>query len=79
VAIADPSAESAAARAAEFGIAATYASAAEMLAAGGLDAVDIAAPRAAHADLVRLAADHGLAVLCQKPLGTTLAEAERLV
>ncbi|WP_164127588.1 Gfo/Idh/MocA family oxidoreductase, partial [Stenotrophomonas maltophilia] len=40
VAIADPSAESAAARAAEFGIAATYASAAEMLAAGGLDAVD---------------------------------------
>ncbi|MBN8943778.1 MAG: Gfo/Idh/MocA family oxidoreductase [Rhizobiales bacterium] len=79
VAIADPSAENAALRAGEFGIAATYASAAAMLADGGLDAVDIAAPRAAHADLVRLAADHGLAVLCQKPLDTSLAEAERLV
>jgi predicted dehydrogenase len=79
VAIADPSAENRDARAREFGIPRTFASAEEMLAAGGLDAVDIAAPRAVHAELVRLAADHGLPILCQKPLAPTLAEAEALV
>lgn len=79
VAIADPSAENAARRADEFGIPARFGSAGEMLAQGGIDAVDIAAPRAVHADLARLAADHGLPILCQKPLAPTLAEAERLV
>jgi len=78
-AIADPSAERARARAGEFAIPAVYSSAEDMLAAGGLDAVDIAAPRAAHAELARLAARHGLPVLCQKPLAPTLVEAERLV
>jgi predicted dehydrogenase len=79
VAIADPSADAVAARAEEFGIPARFASAAEMLTAGGLDAVDIAAPRQVHAELARLAADHGLAILCQKPLAPTLAEAEQLI
>lgn len=79
VAIADPSAEARAARMDEFGIAKSYDSASAMLAAGGLDAVDIAAPRAFHAELVRLAAGHGLAMLCQKPLAPTLAEATELV
>ncbi|HEV2678617.1 MAG TPA: Gfo/Idh/MocA family oxidoreductase [Aliidongia sp.] len=79
VAIADPSAENAARRAAEFDIETVHAGAAEMFATGDLDAVDIAAPRAVHAELVRLAANHGLAVLCQKPLAPTLTEAEALV
>jgi len=79
VAIADPSSENAATRASEFGIETTYSSASEMLAQGGLDAVDVAAPRAAHADLVRLAASYRLPILCQKPLAPTLAEAEALV
>jgi D-apiose dehydrogenase len=79
VAIADPSAESRARRAEEFGIPATFDSAAAMLAEVGIDAVDIAAPRAVHADIARLAADHGLPILCQKPLAPTLQEAERLV
>lgn len=79
VAIADPSLDRASARAAAFGIPAVFESAEAMLAAGGLDAVDIAAPRAVHADLVRLAADHGLPILCQKPLAPTLAEAEALL
>jgi predicted dehydrogenase len=78
VAITDPSAENAAARANEFGIEQRFASADEMLAQCDLDAVDIAAPRAVHAELVRLAADRGLAVLCQKPLAPTLDEAEAL-
>ena len=44
-----------------------------------LDAVDVAAPREFHAEMVRMAARRGLAVLCQKPLAPTLAEAEALV
>lgn len=79
VAIADPSLERARERAGAFGIPAVFASAEEMLAAGGIDAVDIAAPRAVHADLVRLAARRGLPILCQKPLAPTLAEAQALV
>jgi predicted dehydrogenase len=79
VAVADPSEAAREARAASFGIPGRFADAAAMMAAGGLDAIDVAAPRAAHADLVRLAASHGLPVLCQKPLAPTLAEAEALV
>jgi predicted dehydrogenase len=79
VAIADPSAENAARRADAFAIASTYASAAAMLETEKLDAIDIAAPREHHAELVRLGVARGLAVLCQKPLAPTLAEAEALV
>jgi predicted dehydrogenase len=79
VAVADPVPANARARAHEFGIPAVYADAHAMFAAEALDAVDIAAPREAHAELVRLAASHGIAVLCQKPLAPTLAEADRLV
>ena len=79
VAIADPALDRAADRAREFGISATFASLDAMLAACALDVVDIAAPRATHADLVRLAARHGVDVLCQKPLAANLAQAEQLV
>ncbi len=79
VAIADPDRAKAQDRAAAFGIAHVYEDAAAMLAAGGLDAVDIAAPRAAHADLVRLVSATGLPMICQKPLAPTLAEAQALV
>lgn len=79
VAVADPNPAAAAARAAEFGIPATFDSAAAMLDAGGIDAVDVATPRATHALIVREVAARGLPVLCQKPLAPTLAEAQRLV
>jgi predicted dehydrogenase len=79
VAIADPSEEARAARMAAFGIPSGYATAAQMLEDCKLDAVDIAAPRRFHAELVRLAAAHGLAILCQKPLAPTLREARDLV
>lgn len=78
-AIADPSEAARMSRATEYGIAAAYASAAEMLAAEKLDAVDIASPRELHAEHVRLAAGAGLAILCQKPLAPSFAEAEALV
>lgn len=79
VAIADPSPEAREARMREFAVPKGYHDATQMLADGGLDAVDIAAPRAFHAELVRQAAEHGLAILCQKPLAPSLAEARELV
>lgn len=79
VAIADPNLEAARERARTHGIAQVFASVEEMLAQVELDAIDIAAPREFHAPLVRLAAAKGLAVLCQKPLAPTLAEAQALV
>jgi len=79
VAIADPDPKAAAARADAFGIAQTFSSAAQMFEEASLDAVDVAAPREFHADVVRLAAARGWPVLCQKPLAPTLAEARALV
>ena len=79
VAIADPNVPAARARAAQFDIPAVYDSVEAMVQALQLDAIDVAAPREFHAPICRLAAQHGLAILCQKPLAPTLAEAEALV
>ena len=43
------------------------------------DFVDIVSDIPSHARLVRLAAEHGLPVICQKPMAPTLAECEDLV
>lgn len=79
VSIADPNLEQAQARADSFGIAKVFPDAQTMLAQGNLDAVDIAAPRHIHVELVRLVAGYGLPVLCQKPLAPTYNEACALV
>ncbi|MBN8995851.1 MAG: Gfo/Idh/MocA family oxidoreductase [Rhizobiales bacterium] len=78
VAICDPDTARARSRAAEGRGARVYPSLKDALADGGIDAVDIASPRATHAGLVELAVDAGMPVLCQKPLARTLAEAETL-
>jgi len=54
---------------------AAYASPEEMLAGEQLDFVDIATRPESHLSLVRLAAEHGLAVICQKPMAPTWPEA----
>ena len=79
VAIADPSTANAGTRASEFDVPAIYADAQAMLKAERLDAIDIAAPREVHAAMVRLGAEHNLAVLCQKPLAPDLEQAAELV
>lgn len=43
------------------------------------DFVDIITSVESHAPLVRLAAQYGIPVICQKPLATSLAEAEEMV
>lgn len=79
VAVADPDLERARGQADSFGISTVFPSADEMMRGTKLDAVDIAAPVAAHAKLCRLAAGHSLAILCQKPLAATASEAAGLV
>ncbi len=80
VAIADPDLDRARSRAGEFGIPAVFARLEDVLGAGlGLDFLDIAAPPEAHLALVRLAAEHGLPVLCQKPLAHSLDAARQMI
>lgn len=56
-----------------------YTDVAALLAAGGLDAVTIVAADAAHKDLAVRAAQHGLHILCEKPLAANAAEAKAMV
>lgn len=79
VAIADPNTAVAHERATAFGVDQVFSNAVQMLESCELDAVDVAVPREAHAEMVRLAAARGLPVLCQKPLAPTYAEACALV
>jgi len=63
----------------QFGIPARYADAAEMLKRETLDFVDIATTAPTHRALAELAAAHGVAVICQKPLAPTLGDAKAIV
>jgi len=47
--------------------------------AGNLDFVDIATPPAEHAAITRAALSRGLHVLCEKPLATTIADAQAML
>ncbi|MDF2509215.1 MAG: oxidoreductase [Microbacterium sp.] len=77
-AIADPVAESAEKRRGDDDGVRIYSDYREMIAAGGLDAVDICLPHHLHAEAVIAAADAGLHVLCEKPLCLTAEEAEAI-
>ncbi len=79
VAIADPIEGNRDERAREFGIDRVYADVAEMLQAGGIDAVDIVSPRELHVQHVLMCADYGLPVMCQKPMAQDLKTAKELV
>ena len=79
VAVCDPDAAKASARAEEFSIPGVYADADSMFAAESVDALDVASPRETHAAWVDAAAARGVDVLCQKPMTPTLAESEALV
>lgn len=79
VAVCDRDADKARAMAERFGVAGVYTDAADMLAALHPDFVDIATTSATHAALVELAAPYTRAVICQKPMADTMAEAEAMV
>lgn len=61
------------------GIPAVYGSAQELLDREALDFVDIITDVSSHAGLVRMVAERGLPVICQKPMAPSLAEAEQMV
>lgn len=65
--------------AAAFGASRAYADAAAMLAAESLDFVDIVTTPPSHRPLVELAAQHGVDVICQKPLAWSMADAAAMV
>jgi len=77
VAIANRSMGPAQALAERFGIDAVHDDPAAMMAAGGLDVVDIITAPDTHAAMIRLVADHGVAVICQKPLASELETARQ--
>jgi predicted dehydrogenase len=79
VAVCDVDREKAGARAEEFGIDRVYDDPSAMFADGDFEMVDIAASVGAHAPVTRMAADHGVHVMLQKPMTETVAEAEALV
>ncbi|HEV7603712.1 MAG TPA: Gfo/Idh/MocA family oxidoreductase [Candidatus Limnocylindrales bacterium] len=78
IAVSDPDPSALAAAAAESGGTA-FADPLSMLSTVGLDAVVIAAPTTTHLPLTLAAIDCGIAVLVEKPLAATPAEADRIV
>ncbi|MPZ11359.1 MAG: gfo/Idh/MocA family oxidoreductase [Kiloniellaceae bacterium] len=78
-AVCDPDRARAEERAREFGVDRIYTDAADLFEDGGFELADIAASVEAHDPLTRLAADHGVHVMLQKPMTRSVAEAEALV
>jgi predicted dehydrogenase len=79
VAVCDLDRDRAESRAREFGVRRVYSDPETLFAEGGFELVDIATSVEAHGPLTRLAADHGVHVMLQKPMTETVAEAEALV
>jgi predicted dehydrogenase len=82
VAIADPKLENAQARASQFEIPKhhVYSSLSDLLEKeSGLDFVDLATPPESHLGLVRIAAEKGLAINCQKPFALNLTQALEMI
>jgi D-apiose dehydrogenase len=63
----------------EFGVPAVYGDPEELLNKEKLDFIDIITDVETHTKFVHMAADRGLAVICQKPMAPTLAECEEMV
>ncbi|MEO1249316.1 MAG: Gfo/Idh/MocA family oxidoreductase [Pseudomonadota bacterium] len=79
VAVCDLDREKAEAVGREFGIAAVFTDAEKMLAETDLDFVDVATTPPSHRALVELVSGHRLAVICQKPVADTYADAKAMV
>lgn len=79
VAVCDNSAEAAAATARRWGIRATYNNVSDMIRGEKLSFVDICTPPQTHLQLAAHALEAGLHVLVEKPMATSLKEAEEMV
>lgn len=79
VAVGSRSLERAEAFAADFGAEHAAGSYAETFTGPRIDAVYVATPHVTHRELTQLCLERGIPVICEKPLGLNLAEAEQLV
>ena len=79
VAVCDLDEGRARAAAERFGATGVFTCAEKMLAEADLDAVSVATPDAAHADLAIACAKAGKHVMCEKPLATTVEECEAMI
>jgi D-apiose dehydrogenase len=79
VAVCDTDRAKAQALAERFGVPGVYDDAAEMFTAERLDFADVVTSADTHAPIVWRAADRGLPVICQKPLGPSLQVAREMV
>jgi len=79
VAICDPIREKAEKRANQYGVSKVYDNPEEMLDKESVDFVDICTSIETHTALTRMIAGRKLPVVCQKPLATSLSEAEAIV
>ncbi len=77
--IADPNAEARERQARKYGIGRSVADYREMLDGSALDAVDIAVPHHLHCPMTLDALSAGLDVICEKPIGLDLDEADRMI
>ena len=78
-ALADPSRVVREAMSARYGVASVHDGYRSLLDAGGIDAVLVSAPAAAHTEIVLASLDAGLHVFVEKPMCITLADAERII
>lgn len=78
-AVASRNRDKAIAFAAKNGIPTAYGSYAELLADPGIDAVYVATPHPCHREVVLAAAAAGKHILCEKPLGVTVAECREMI
>ena len=79
VAVCDIDGDKARAMARDFGDPAVFTDADAMLGTADLDFVDIATTPPSHRPLVELAASHGVATICQKPIADSYADARAMV
>lgn len=79
VALCDVNPVQLAARASAWGVDRTFSDYREMFAAGGIDAVSIAAPTAVHHPATLAAAEAGVHVLVEKPIALDLALADEMI
>lgn len=79
VAVADIACERAQQVARRYGIAHAYTSGPQMLGNEKLDAVSICTTPRSHHELVLAAAEHGLHILCEKPMAPSLAECDDMI
>jgi len=63
----------------KYGIASHYTDYREMIEAEKPDFVDIITPPETHLEMTKFAADHGIDVICQKPLAPSFEESQKIV